>query len=143
VTICCREKNPVFENQAYATKAWDYLKKQLKINDGDLSAIVLLPDHLHIIIDFFEGNNQPLGVRISEIKKRITWAIRKAGWQGKRLWQKNYYEHIIRNEKDWYEKVNYMRNNPVMKGLVEEADEWRYWWTVGYDNPLDENQTGG
>ena len=143
VTICCQDKQPVFKESKYAEAAWSYLVGQFQVNKGDIVAAVLLPDHLHIIVQFQERNRRTLGERVSEIKKKTWVAIHTAGWQGKRLWQRNYYEHIIRNEKDWYEKVNYMRNNPVMKGLAEEADEWRYWWTLGYDNPWDENQTGG
>ena len=31
----------------------------------------------------------------------------------KRIWQRNYYEHIIRNEKSYYQIAEYIRNNPL------------------------------
>jgi REP element-mobilizing transposase RayT len=31
----------------------------------------------------------------------------------KRIWQRNYYEHIIRNEKSYYQIAGYIRNNPI------------------------------
>jgi len=42
------------------------------------------------------------------------------------IWQKRFYEHTIRNEKDWEEKIAYIRSNPVKHGLVDRWDEWRY-----------------
>ena len=128
VTICCRDKTPVFDNKLFATEAWRYLKNQFITNDGDIDAVVLLPDHIHFILRFIERSEQTLGKRVKEIKIGIWLSIRNAGFDGKRMWQRNYYEHIIRHEKDWYEKVNYMRNTPVNKGLVESVDEWEYFW---------------
>ena len=32
---------------------------------------------------------------------------------GKKLWQRNYYEHIIRNEKEYYKICEYIKNNPI------------------------------
>ena len=42
------------------------------------------------------------------------------------VWQKKYYEHTIRNEKDMHEKLHYMFHNPVKHQWVEECSEWRY-----------------
>ncbi len=42
------------------------------------------------------------------------------------VWQKRYYEHTIRDEKDFAEKIEYMRNNPVKHGLCEVWSGWEY-----------------
>ena len=42
------------------------------------------------------------------------------------IWQKRYYEHTIRNEKDMLEKLQYMHQNPVKHSYVEEAEQWEY-----------------
>ena len=41
--------------------------------------------------------------------------VREAGWPPfhKRLWQRNYYEHIIRSEKAYHNIAAYIRNNPA------------------------------
>ncbi|NQU06472.1 MAG: transposase [Calditrichaeota bacterium] len=133
ITICCRDKQPVFENVMYANAAWNYLEKHFQINDGDIVAAVLLYDHLHLMIGFNEGNEATLGERIKQIKVGIWLVIRSIGFNGKRMWQKNYYEHIIRNDRDWIEKVNYMRENPMRSGLINESEKWRYLWFIGMD----------
>jgi len=42
------------------------------------------------------------------------------------VWQKRYYEHTIRNAKDWEEKMLYIRNNPVKHALVHRWIDWQY-----------------
>jgi len=44
----------------------------------------------------------------------------------KAVWQKRYYEHTIRDEKDMLKKITYMQNNPVKHGLVDNIKDWPY-----------------
>ncbi|MDP8238517.1 MAG: transposase [Candidatus Hatepunaea meridiana] len=133
VTICCRDKQKIFRNERYADTAWDYIRKYFQIESGDITVAVLLHDHLHLMIEFNEGNKITLGERVKQIKIGIWLAIRGVGFNGKRMWQKNYYEHIIRHERDWIEKVNYMQKNPITKGLINETGKWKYLWFIGMD----------
>jgi len=47
------------------------------------------------------------------------------------IWQKGYFDTLIRNEEMLRQKVSYIINNPVVKGLVKEPDDypfvWRHW----------------
>jgi putative transposase len=42
------------------------------------------------------------------------------------LWQKRYWEHTIRNEKDFEAHVNYVHINPVKHGYVSRAVDWKH-----------------
>ena len=56
--------------------------------------------------------------------KRYTDGVKKDGWlpyPGK-LWQGNYYEHIIRNDEEWNRIREYIMNNPTT-------------WELDRDNP--------
>jgi putative transposase len=48
--------------------------------------------------------------------------VRQKGWSPfqKHLWQRNYYEHILRNETDLEQTRQYIQNNPIRWGLDEE-----------------------
>jgi len=54
--------------------------------------------------------------------------MRSAGLMERRIWQKNYYEHIVRNNDDLVEKLAYMRTNPIKAGLVGQSKDWLYYW---------------
>lgn len=47
--------------------------------------------------------------------KRYIDGVKNNGWKSfdKRLWQRNYYEHIIRNEEDLLKIREYIANNPL------------------------------
>ncbi|MFQ3675256.1 MAG: transposase [Endomicrobiia bacterium] len=42
------------------------------------------------------------------------------------VWQKEYYESCVRDEKDFVQKLNYIHNNPVKRGLVNSAEEYEF-----------------
>ncbi len=62
-----------------------------------------------------------LGAVISQFKSRVTKRLWKfSSLNGTPIWQRNYYEHIIRNEKDLQAKTDYIESNPM---LWDEDDE--------------------
>lgn len=42
------------------------------------------------------------------------------------VWQKEYYDSVIRNEKDFIEKLNYIHYNPVKRALVKSPNEYEF-----------------
>ncbi len=91
----------------------------------ELGEFVLMPDHLHGILLFVEdrkikppGRSGPqagsLGAIIGQFKSQVTkrvWSF--AGSSHAAVWQRNYYEHIIRDEADWVRIHEYIRGNPT------------------------------
>ncbi|MCE9645871.1 MAG: transposase [Chloroflexi bacterium] len=62
-----------------------------------------------------------LGAIIAQFKSRVTKRIWKfPEFKSTPIWQRNYYEHIIRNEKDLQNKTDYIEANP---SLWDEDDE--------------------
>ncbi len=50
---------------------------------------------------------------------------------GRRVWQREYFDRILRSEEDVREKAEYIVNNPVRAGLVESQDQYPWicrWW---------------
>ena len=42
------------------------------------------------------------------------------------IWQKRYYEHTIRDEKDYLRCLEYIRTNPIKHNYIENEEEWEY-----------------
>lgn len=42
------------------------------------------------------------------------------------VWQRRFYEHVIRDERDFNQHMNYIHYNPVKHGLVRQVAEWPY-----------------
>jgi putative transposase len=95
-----------------------------------IDAAVVLPDHLHIIVP--EGDAD-FSIRLSLIKRRFTTALLKAGLAVARrpngelsLWQRRFWEHTIRDARDFERHVDYIHFNPVKHNLVARVCDWPY-----------------
>ena len=81
---------------------------------------VIMPDHLHILITIrerHEGRSLPDVIQFFKTTTTNNY-IRgvKAGMLApfdKKLWQKSYYDHVIRNQQDYDETWQYIENNPT------------------------------
>ena len=103
---------------------WAAIETMKKRARFDLIAWVILPDHFHIIIDPLENN-------ISELMKRIKLSFsmnyrRKQSLKNQNIWQKRFWDHIIRNQDDLNRHIDYIHYNPVKHGLVESPLEYEH-----------------
>ncbi|WP_022692986.1 REP-associated tyrosine transposase [Ponticaulis koreensis] len=95
-------------------------------------AFCILPDHLHCVLKLPKGDyNFP--VRWMRIKTCFTRTIPKqddpasaTGPRERGIWQRRYWDHMIRDEEDLENHVNYIHYNPVKHGLVDDPDDWPY-----------------
>lgn len=100
-----------------------------------IDAMVILPDHLHIIWTLPPGDTN-FAIRWSLIKRQVSQASRhlvgqtQSASRTKRreidFWQRRYWEHQIRNDADFSRHVDYIHYNPVKHGHVERLMDWPY-----------------
>jgi REP-associated tyrosine transposase len=98
-----------------------------------IDAWVVLPDHMHCLWTLPEGDSDFPG-RWRAIKKGFSKSIRigaprspvmtSRGERG--IWQRRYWEHTIRDDRDFAAHMDYTHFNPVKHGLVEHPEEWLY-----------------
>ena len=97
----------------------------------DILAMVVLPDHLHMIMSLPEGESN-FSVRIQSLKASFSRRIPKATSAEPRLrhrgergiWQRRFWEHLIRDEEDLENHANYIHFNPVKHGYVSRPADW-------------------
>jgi len=70
---------------------------------------IIMPNHIHVIIEIENGRTQ-FAPTISQIIKQYKGSITKQIKNN--IWQKSFYEHIIRNEKEYLNIKQYIINNP-------------------------------
>jgi putative transposase len=101
-----------------------------------LHAYVILPDHLHALWELPEGDAN-FSTRWRLIKEAFTRAYIKSGHAPPRsesrrskgeqaIWQRRFWEHVIRDEGDFNAHLDYIHFNPVKHGLVTDAAAWRH-----------------
>ena len=94
---------------------------------------VVLPEHMHCLVELPENDND-YATRIRLIKIGFSKAIpkteRRSAIRIKRgergVWQRRYWEHLVRDEADFQAHLNYVHYNPVKHGLVKQVKDWPY-----------------
>ncbi|MCP4270091.1 MAG: transposase, partial [Candidatus Brocadiaceae bacterium] len=96
-----------------------------------IDAVVIMPDHLHAMWTL------PVG----DADYPMRWSLIKAGFsryipndecrnpsriaKGERgIWQRSFWEHMVRDQNDFNIHMNYIRFNPVKHGLVTRVKDW-------------------
>lgn len=133
ITICTKDRKPFFWKSVGADIIRPDLSEYGEIVNTAINAIplhyphikidryVIMPDHIHLIIII---SNDESGRMISAPTKPITtvigqmkrWVTKEIGFS---VWQKSYYEHVIRDEDDYVEKAQYILNNPLNLNIRE------------------------
>jgi putative transposase len=89
--------------------------------------LVLMPDHLHALMYFAPD---------AGIKKSITTWKHYISRSCHIDWQRDFFEHRLRNDENYTEKASYIRMNPVRAELACSPDEWPYAWTFEKDGEV-------
>ena len=140
ITICTKERKTLFWDDVGADIIRPNLSSYGKIVKTAIKAIpkhylnvsvdkyVIMPDHIHLILVI--SNNEtnghingqiisaPTVMRVIGQMKR--WVSKEIGFS---IWQKSFYENIIRNENDYITKTEYMLNNPLKYSVENNADK--------------------
>lgn len=138
VTMCTKDKKHIFWNENVKLVGANCVRLQEeklslvgRIIDNEIKGIdgiydniikidkyVVMPNHIHMIIIINKNNGRTqFAPTVSRIVKQFKGAVTKK--IGKSIWQRSFYEHIIRNEIEYAEIWNYIDSNPY-KWLDDE-----------------------
>jgi putative transposase len=98
-----------------------------------IHAWVVLPEHMHCVMELPEGDAN-FAKRWMLIKMLFSRGISKiehlTDMRVKRrergIWQRRYWEHLIKDEKDYQAHMDYVHINPFKHGLVKQVKDWPY-----------------
>ena len=79
----------------------------------------LMPSHIHTVLTL-NNCTKPIPEIWRMFKSKSTIEVKRNGFVGKYLWQRNYYEHVIRSEQALHQIILYIRNNPFREELPLE-----------------------
>ncbi len=90
----------------------------------EMGAWVILPDHLHMIVD-------PMDSDLSGIVRRLKLSFAnlyymQQGMNQGTVWQPRFWDHILRDQEDMNRHIDYIHYNPVRHGFVRDPFSWRH-----------------
>ncbi|MDF1593928.1 MAG: transposase [Desulfobacterales bacterium] len=130
LTICASEGTSPFLDKDLSTqiiKSVLFYRNQKGIR---LYSYCVMPDHFHLVMS--PANGFGVSQLVRNLKTYTTKLAQEKGLNGK-LWQKSFYDHILRKDESLLKICEYVFANPVRKGLVARPEEWAY---SGMPDPL-------
>ena len=128
ITQVVENRKPVFLNPRYLDLLHDILYNVKELHPFDMLGYVLLPDHFHMII-------QPTGTSnfsdiMHSLKPNFTRECKKltelSSSQSTKFWQKRFWDHVIRDDRDLENHLHYIHFNPVKHGYTNDPRGWEH-----------------
>ena len=122
-TTITLNREPLFENTELANEVLGAIFFGKRKQWYYLLSFVIMPDHIHLLII-------PREKDISECMKSIKgFSARKIneliGRKGS-IWQRSFYDYILDNEEKVLNRISYIEENPVRKGIVRDTADFYY-----------------
>ena len=122
ITICTSNSLEHFKNPDIVKFAAGIMKDVLTECGIAIYAYCFMPDHLHILLGSDERSDVVQCIR--KFKQLTGYHVKRQF--GFTLWQKSFYDHILRKEENIREVARYILENPVRKGLVDDFREYPF-----------------
>ncbi|MDO8599313.1 MAG: transposase [bacterium] len=116
LTIATADRQPYFRESELVHDVRDMLHVVAR-RQFEIVAYCFMPDHLHLLVLAHEDGADLLAF-VKSFKQRTGFMFRKH--RGVVLWQKGYFDHILRRDEDLRIVARYIFENPVRAGLVSD-----------------------
>jgi putative transposase len=135
LTLVTERRAPIFAEESSRAILHGALEQCRKYHDFVIDAIVLLPDHLHLIMTLPE-RDADFSIRVNNLKANFTRRYLEAGGaeqepsssrrqhRSRGVWQRRFWEHTIRDPTDLRHHLDYVHFNPVKHGYVRCPHDW-------------------
>lgn len=137
-TVVTYNRQPILCLKESISALGEVIQETRSARPFSIDAWVLMPDHIHCIWTLPEGDidfSRRWGLIKAGYTKRVGKALVGKGQavSGSRLrhregvvWQRRFWEHRIRDEKDYEMHCDYVHYNPVRHGFVKAPRDWAY-----------------
>jgi putative transposase len=123
VTLCCAGRRPAFADSCSAIELIETLRKNSVAQSFAVNAYCAMPDHFHMFVAGIEPASDLLAF-VKNIKQTTSRVYHRRS--GETLWQKKFYDHILRPRDNAEGVAAYIWMNPVRKGLCTDPPEYAY-----------------
>ena len=124
LTTITRQRVPLFTDFVFARAVVRQLRKSDEEGECRSLAWVLMPDHLHWLIELGQGSLSSL---MCAFKSRSSCALYRAGADRQHIWQPGFHDRALRREEDIRAAARYIIANPLRAGLVSKVRDYPHW----------------
>ena len=127
LTFSCFHKQPLLQTDHAAQLFVDALSAAASRYEMDLWGYVIMPDHVHLLL-CPQRETYDISRVLFAIKRPMSYRAKDAGlFEGKHFWQPGGgYDRNLWKARTIHKELGDMHENPVRRGLCEQAEDWRY-----------------
>ena len=125
ITTCTLGRRSILATTKVAAIVSDEWRSAHDRHGWAIGRYVVMPDHVHFFCRA-ELDSKVLPMFMQKWKewtsKRMTRELNIAG----RVWQEEFFDHVLRSNESYSQKWDYVKENPVRAGLVKTAEDWPF-----------------
>jgi len=126
------QRRPLLRHEQLARQIIDLLTAEASATGIAVPAFCLMPDHVHVLTR--STKRVDIIAYVQRLKSRTTRAYWDCGGRGK-LWQRGFYDRILRKNEDIEHVADYILANPVRAGLVDDISAYPFSGTLPAPRP--------
>ena len=119
ITAVTRDRQPIFSRFSAARLVIRALREEQRLGRADTLAFVVMPDHLHWLMQLRPG------AHLSGVVRAVKSV--SAHELGQHAWQRGFHDHALRAEEDIRGVARYVVSNPLRAGLVDRLGDYPHW----------------
>jgi len=135
LTFSCYKRRRLLDEDRAKGIVIHFLANGLRKSGGTCAGFMIMPDHVYALLRFKEAGmlsgfvqqwKRMSSIRLKQFLKEHLPAYAASIDPNDPIWRARYYDFNVFTIDKAREKLEYMHKNPVSKGLVESAEEWRH-----------------
>jgi REP element-mobilizing transposase RayT len=133
VATCVAGRRPLLacaQVHAVLREEWAGLRER---HGWAVGRYVIMPDHVHFFLAAEPDSGKPLPAVVGKWKEWTAKRLAREAGLSAPLWQREFFDHLLRSDESRAEKWAYVRENPVRAGLVARAEDWAYAGWVDFE----------
>ncbi|HEV2297265.1 MAG TPA: transposase [Candidatus Acidoferrales bacterium] len=130
ITLCSSKRSRFFARRELAERAIELLLQTAEKHEFTVHAYCFMPDHMHTLVES-RGAGGDLLPFVMDYKRKTTVSLAQA--TGVFLWQKKFYDHILRRNDSPQGAAAYILMNPVRGKLCEAAGDYPFSGSMSAD----------
>jgi putative transposase len=135
ITACTARRQPILNTPASASVLESAFHDCTPLHGWSIGRYVIMPDHLHFFAVPTKNEAKSLSDFMKDFKR---WTARQISSNGQPppIWQKSFFDHVLRSSESYAQKWDYVRLNPVWASLVATPEAWPYQGEITLLDPL-------
>ena len=126
VTTCTADRRPLLAKPQVAQILLDELQQAQERRGWSVGRFVFMPDHVHFFCAASAGQPSTISQFVGQFKQWTSKRISSACQVPQPIWQRQFFDHVLRSSESYESKWAYVRDNPVRAGFVAHWQDWPY-----------------